>query len=321
LIGFLDEQKSSPYLKRQRNANTHGMKEKQIIQLAYYPGCSLHASSQLYDIQCKLVFDRLGIELREIEDWNCCGAAAASKTNDFLALALPARNLGIVDAMGLAEIVIPCSSCYSRTLVAQKTLSSDPLLMSSINENLTHKIGGSIRVSNILEVFTRAVGTGILVEKAFKKLTGLRPACYYGCLLTRFPCDVDINDDVENPQTMEMLCKTLSAEPIDWNYKTDCCGASGAFTDAEQAQLLISRIVQDAVARDANCIVTSCPLCQFNVDVYQDKVRKKYRIGKKLPVYFITELLGLAMGIDAEEMQVNRHFVDAMGLLRELKLL
>jgi len=120
---------------------------------------------------------------------------------------------------------------------------------------------------------------------------------------------------------MESICEAIGAEPIDWNYKTDCCGASGAFNDAEQSLLLMSRIVQDAVGRDANCIVTSCPLCQFNVDVYQDKVRKKYKIEKKLPIYFITELLGLAMGIDAEVMQVNRHLVDAMELLQGLKLL
>lgn len=291
------------------------------MDIAYYPGCSLHASSKLYDIQCKLVFKNLGMELKEIDDWNCCGATAASKTDDFLAIALPARNLGLAAATGLSEIVIPCSSCYSRTLVAQKTLAADPALQNDINAELGHKIGGSIKVSSILEALAPTVTSGELAKKAVRKLEGLKPACYYGCLLTRFPVDVDVPDDVENPQGMETICKALGAGPVDWSYKTDCCGASGAVNDAEQSLLLMSRINKDAVARGANCFVTTCPLCQLNVDAYQDQVAKKFGIEKQLPVYFITELIGLSMGFDPVEMQIDRHFVDAMGLLKELNLI
>jgi heterodisulfide reductase subunit B len=291
------------------------------MEIAYYPGCSLHASSELYDIQCKLVFGKLGIELKEIEDWNCCGATAASKTNDFLSIALPARNLGIADATGLSEIVIPCSSCYSRTLVSQKRLASDDALKDSINAELGHKVQGTIKVSSILEVLRPKAISGEIAGSAVKKLTGLKPACYYGCLLTRFPVDIDVPDNVENPQGMEIVCKALGAEPIDWSYKTDCCGASAAYNDAEQSKLLMSRIFKDAAARGANCIVTTCPLCQMNVDAYQDEVGEEYGIAKRLPVYFITELIGLSMGIDPLTMQVDRHFVDAMGLLKELNLI
>ena len=291
------------------------------MEIAYYPGCSLHASSELYDIQCKLVFNKLGVELKEIEDWNCCGATGASKTNEFLSIALPARNLGLADATGLSEIVIPCSSCYSRTLVSQKVLASDATLKESINAELGHKIEGKIKVSSILEVLRPKVDSGEIAGKAVKKLTGLKPACYYGCLMTRFPVDIDVPDNVENPQGMEIVCKALGAEPVDWSYKTDCCGASGAYNDAEQSQLLMSRIFKDATARGANCLVTTCPLCQMNVDSYQDEVGKKYGIEKRLPVYYITELIGVSMGIDPILMQVDRHFVDAMGLLKELNLI
>lgn len=290
-------------------------------ELAYYPGCSLHASSALYDIQCKKVFRNLGIELREIDDWNCCGATAASKTDDFLAIALPARNLGIADSTGLKEIMVPCSSCYSRTLVSQKRLSCDPDLRDAINEELSHKVVGNIKVSNIIEVLLPRVASGEIAAKTTKKLEGLKPACYYGCLLTRFPCDVELTDDVENPQGMEKISKSLGAVPVDWSYKTDCCGASASVNDAEQSQLLMSRIMKDAVARGANCFVSTCPLCQFNLDAYQDQVADKYGIEKTLPVYFITELIGLAMGFDPVEMQVDRHLTDAMGLLKELKLI
>ena len=291
------------------------------MEIAYYPGCSLHASSELYDIQCKLVFNKLGLELKEIEDWNCCGATGASKTNEFLSIALPARNLGLADATGLSEILIPCASCYSRTLVSQKRLASDAALKEAINAELGHKIEGKIKVSSILEVLRPKVDSGEIAGKAVKKLTGLKPACYYGCLLTRFPVDIDVPDNVENPQGIEVVCKALGADPIDWSYKTDCCGASASVNDAEQSQLLMSRIFKDATARGANCIVTTCPLCQMNVDAYQDEVGVKYGIEKRLPVYFITELIGVSMGIDPVLMQVDRHFVDAMGLLKELNLI
>jgi heterodisulfide reductase subunit B len=291
------------------------------MELAYYPGCSLHASSALYDIQNKMVFRQLGVELKEIDDWNCCGATSASKTNDFLSIALPARNLGIADASGISDIVIPCSSCYSRMLVSQKRLAEDPALKEIINAELSKKVQGRIKILSILEVLAPRAVSGEMAEKVTRKLEGLKPACYYGCLLTRFPSDVPVPDDVENPQGMEKVCRALGAEPLDWGYKTDCCGASAAVNDADQSLLLMSRIMKDALARGANCFVTTCPMCQMNLDAYQDQVGEKYGITGRLPVYFLTELLGVAMGIDPRKLQVDRHFVNAVGLLKELKLI
>ena len=291
------------------------------MQVAYYPGCSLHASSELYDIQCKKVLKQLGIDLKEIEDWNCCGATSAGKTDDFLSVALPARNLGIADASGLSEMLIPCSSCYNRTLAAQRILSENTELKNKINKELSRKIEGKIRVSNILEILLSKVNSGEIAEKAKRKLEGLKPACYYGCLLTRFPCDIKISDSVENPAAMETVCKTLGAEPLDWGYKTDCCGASAAVNDAETSLFLMSRIIRDGLARGANCFVTTCPMCQMNMDAYQGQVCERYGIKKKLPVFFITELLGISMGFTHEELKIDRHFVDCLGLLKELKLL
>ncbi len=126
---------------------------------------------------------------------------------------------------------------------------------------------------------------------------------------------------VENPQGMETICKALGAEPLDWSYKTDCCGASAAVNDVDQSLLLMSRITKDAIARGANCFVTTCPMCQMNMDAYQDRVGKKYGIKERLPVYFITELLGIAIGISHKEMQIDRHFTDAVRLLKDLKLI
>ncbi|HYA12551.1 MAG TPA: CoB--CoM heterodisulfide reductase iron-sulfur subunit B family protein [Thermodesulfovibrionales bacterium] len=290
------------------------------MQIAYYPGCTLHASSELYDIQCKKVLKHLGIELKEIEDWNCCGATSASKTDNFLAVALPARNLGIADASGLSEMLIPCSSCYNRTLVSQKILSEDTELKNKINAELSKKVQGKIRISSILDILVSKANSGEIAEKSIKKLEGLKPACYYGCLLTRFPHDIKISDNIENPQGMETVCKALGAEPLDWSYKTDCCGASATVNDTDTALFLMSQIIKDALARGANCFVTTCPMCQMNMDMYQDQVSERYGIQKKFPVFFITELLGIAMGFTPQEMQIDRHFVDSLGLLKELKL-
>jgi heterodisulfide reductase subunit B len=290
------------------------------MEVAYFPGCSLHSSSELYDVQCKTVLPKLDIALREIADWNCCGATSAAKINDFLALALPARNLGIADATGLAEIMIPCSSCYSRTLVAKERLAADPQLAAEINAELGAKVTGRIKVSSILEVLLPKVRSGEIAKKVRKKLAGLKPAAYYGCLLTRFPSAVPVPDSVENPQGMEIVCRALGAEPIEWGLKTDCCGASATVNDTDQALLLMAKIMKDAIARGANCFVATCPMCQLNLDAYQQQVREKHGIRERLPVYLITELLGIALGMNPVELQIDRHLEESVGLLKELKL-
>jgi len=291
------------------------------LQIAYYPGCSLNASSKLYDIQCRKVFKRLEIELKEIDDWSCCGATSACKTDYIQSLALPARNLGIADASGLSELLIPCSSCYSRTLVSQKTLNGNTELKDKINEGLSNKVLGKVKISSILEILLFMAHSGKIAEKLAKKMDGLKPACYYGCLLTRFPADIKISDDVENPKGMEAVCRAFGADPQDWSYKTDCCGASASVNDTETSLPLMSRILKDAIARGANCLVTTCPMCQMNMDSYQDRVCEIFGIPKRLPVFFITELLGIAMGLTPDELEIEGHFVDCLGLLRGLKLL
>jgi heterodisulfide reductase subunit B len=290
------------------------------MELAYYPGCTLHASSRLYDVQSKLVMDRLGVHLKELEDWSCCGATSAGKIDDFMAIAMPARNLGIAEASGLSEMVIPCSACYSRMLVAQKTLESDQTLSDEINAELSKKVKGTIRIMSILELLVPIVESHGLEEKAIKTLKGLRPACYYGCMQTRFPREVPVPDDVENPQGMEIIMRALGADPLDWSYKTDCCGASASVNDPDTSFSLMSKIMKDAVARGANCVVTTCPLCQLNMDAYQNKFCKRYGISERLPVYFITEMLGIAMGISPQELQIDRHFVEGIKLLSGLGL-
>ncbi len=291
------------------------------MDIGYYPGCSLHASSSLYDVQSRRIFNEIGINLKEIEDWNCCGATSAGKIDDFLAVAMPARNIGLAEAEGFSEMVIPCSACYSRTLVAQKQLEDNIDLKEEINAELTKKVQGTIKVSSILEVLLTPSASDELAAKVVKELKGILAACYYGCLQTRFPFKIPIPDDVENPQGMERILKLLKAKTIDWSYKTDCCGASASVDDESTAINLMAKIMKDALARGANCLVVTCPLCQLNLDAYQDKFCKKHGIQDRLPVYFITELIGLALGMDPDELQIDRHFIDGSKLFKELGLI
>lgn len=290
-----------------------------MMEIAYYPGCSLKQSSALYDLQSRRVFSELGVELREIKDWNCCGATSAGKVDDFLAVAMPARNIGIAEAAGFDEVVIPCSACYSRTLVARQRLEDDPTLRADINAEVSAKVDGRLKISSILEVLIARIEAGEVKKKVSRKFRGLKPVCYYGCMQTRFPYTVPVPDDVENPQGMEKVLKAVGVKAIDWNYKTACCGASAAVNDPEIALNLMGKIMQDAVVRGANCLIATCPMCQLNLDAHQDAFCEKYGIEDRLPVFFITEVVGAALGIDPDELQTDRHFVDGTTLLKELE--
>jgi heterodisulfide reductase subunit B len=283
------------------------------MDLAYYPGCSLYQSAKLYNHQTKLVFAILDLKLKELEDWSCCGATSAGKINDFMAVALPARNLGIAESSGLAELVIPCSACYSRTKVAQKQLEDFPLLKNEINIELSHKVKGGIKVSSALEVLNKAISGSKFKSMSLRKLEGYNPACYYGCMNTRFPYDVPIADNVENPQAMERILKTIGVTSLDWNYKTLCCGASSIIYNPESSLDLMAKIMRDAVSRDADCFVVNCPMCQMNMESQQEHYCEKHGIKERLPVYFITELLGLALGLSKEDLQPGDNlFIDGM---------
>ncbi len=271
------------------------------MDLAYYPGCSLYQSAKLYNHQTNLVFERLGLHLQELDDWSCCGATSAGKINDFMAVALPARNLGIAEATNLPELVIPCAACYSRTKVAQKQLQDNPLLKNEINLELSKQAFGDIKVSSILEVLWREIGGERFESIPLTKIEGLKAACYYGCMYTRFPYDVEVADNVENPQAMETVLQAIGVSTLDWNHKTLCCGASSVVYNTEAALDLMAKIMKDALVRGANCLVVTCPMCQMNMESQQEKYCRKHGIKERVPVYFITELLGMAFGISRKE--------------------
>ncbi|GAW92990.1 CoB--CoM heterodisulfide reductase iron-sulfur subunit B family protein [Calderihabitans maritimus] len=289
------------------------------MKYAYYPGCSLHATGIEYNLSARAVAKHLGIELWEIPEWNCCGASAAHNTNHLLALALPARNLAIAEKEGL-DVVVPCAACFSRLKATAKAVRESAATRQTIENIIEMNYSASNQVKALLDVIVTDVGLDSVKEKVKRPLTNLKVAAYYGCLLVRPPQLTEF-DDPENPTTMDKLMEALGGTAVDWPYKTECCGAAHSTTKPEIGLKMINDILYHAQLAGAECIVTACPLCLLNLDMRQKEVEQRYGIKYNLPIFYFTELVGLAMGYAPKELGIERHFVDAKTLINEKDLL
>ncbi len=290
------------------------------IQIAYFPGCSLHSSAKEYNDSIQASFHALGVDLRELPDWNCCGATAAHSLNEALALALPARNLALAEKEGL-PLFAPCSACYHRFLLSNRKLQADEELRLEVNE-LIHPMDykGSTEIKNILEILVEDVGLKHVKAAVIHPLKGLKIVSYYGCLLTRVPHG-QASDDRENPIYMDKVLEALGAEAVPWPSKMDCCGASLNVTEEAIVCRLSSHILDNALAVRAQAVVTSCTLCQMNLDLMQSGTKPAYNHPAGLPVFYISELLALALGQPLPPSQWKKHFVDPRGVLERVGLL
>ena len=278
------------------------------MRYAYYPGCSLEATAKEFDRSIKFVAEKLGIELVEIPDWVCCGASAAHYVNHTFAVALPALTLVQVEGMGLTDVVAPCAECFSRLMNAKKELEENKELRREVESLLGKKYKGSVRVRTVLDVLYRDVGVERIKEKVVAGLRKLPVASYYGCLITR-PRGICDYDDVEYPISMDRILEAIGAEPVDWPRKTDCCGATLSITKTETALELCRRILSSAKEAGAHAIACTCPLCQANLDMRQPQVEKKYGESYGIPILYITQLVGLALGGRPKELGLNRLIV------------
>lgn len=279
------------------------------MNFGYYPGCALHGSSDDYEQSIRACLGALGIELEEIDDWICCGATAAHSLNHKLAIALPARNLALAQRQGCAEMLAPCPMCSGQLLRAGQALASDAALRSEISSIVEAEVNGGPRVLNIIQVFER-VGLKALSDAVTKPLKDLKPACYYGCLLVRPPAVVSF-DDAEQPQSMEAVVAALGAKPVAWNYATECCGAGMTMASPETVLELSGKILANAAAHGANCLVAACPMCHVNLDMKQAAIQEYSGARYDLPVYYLTDVVGMALGLSASELGADRHFVPA----------
>jgi len=280
------------------------------MRFSYFPGCTDHSSSLEYGLSTHEVFKALGVELVEIEDWNCCGAAATHSLNRLLSLCLPARNISKAQSAGAGPLVVPCAGCFSYLKRTEYVLKNDEAERKEIEEIVGFKYDSTLEILALMDVVVNRIGLERIQEKARRPLKGLKVACYYGCALVRHPKITQL-DDPENPQYLDRLMKSLGAEPVEWSYKTDCCGADLAMTYSDVVKKLVGKIVSMAKEAGAQCIVTSCGLCQMNLEMRQD-------MG--LPIFYFTELMGVAFDVKKREDWWKKHLISPKGLLKELGL-
>ena len=281
------------------------------MNYSYYPGCSLHGSSKEYDASTKAVCAALGVELRELQDWVCCGASSGHSLDAMLNIGLPAHTLKLAQAQAL-DVAVPCAACYNRLKVAEHELRRDEKVRQQMKDLLDFEYEDNIHVLNLIELVRDRVGLDAVRSKVVKPLKGLKVVCYYGCVLVR-PAKVTKFDDPDHPTSQDEIMKAVGAEVLDWSYKTECCGASLSLSRDDIVTNLVDKIIDMAKEAGAQVIVCSCPLCLENLEMRQS--------DRHYPVLYFTELLGLAFGLPEASHWPKKHLVDATPLLRSLGLL
>jgi len=277
------------------------------MEFGYYPGCALHGSSSDYEQSVRACLDLLGVRLRELNDWICCGATAAHCINRQLALALPARNLALAERDGYTELLAPCPMCSMELIKTEQIVRQDEETRKKLSEVVELPIAGTTDVLNLIQVFQR-IGADKLKNIVKRPLAELKAACYYGCLLTRPPEALRF-DDCERPSSMETLVEALGASTVDWNYKTECCGAGLTMANESTVLELSHKILENAAAHGANCVVVACPMCHVNLDMKQEDIERRYSVRHDMMIYYLSDLVGMALGLSEHQLGVDRHFV------------
>ena len=278
-----------------------------MTAFSYYPGCSLKTSSSFYEGSLTKVLNFYGIELKELNDWSCCGASAAPTVHDRLADMLSGRNIAIAEKENL-HLLTPCSACYSRTKVSAHRIREDSNIRKMVNDSISPlSCTGSVEVKNVIEVFLEYVGIERIVDSVIYDLGEIKAVPYYGCILPRI-MGVPSSDDAEDPVGMDMLLGALGITVIPWQYKTECCGAGATITNRKTTSSLAGHIMDMARTAGAEAIATTCPLCQLNLDILPH-----LKGGGGIPVFFLTELFELALfgTIDWKK----RHLIPVDGIV------
>ena len=283
------------------------------MKVSYYPGCSLEGSARDYEDSIRGVCSQLGIQLLELDDWSCCGATAAHSLHHKASIELPGRNLLIAERAG-QDLVAPCPMCFNRLKTAEKAL------LKRDGGPYRYKIEGQTKIWDLADFMAQDKVLALIEPRVTNPLTGLKAVCYYGCMSSRPPKITDA-ENCENPTSMDRILKTLGAEPIDWSFKTDCCGASHVLARPDLVFKMVGRLYDRALEAGAECIVVSCQMCQANLDIYQDKIGNEMGKEYYLPIIYFTELIGLAMKERQVEKWLSRHFVDPLKFLERHKLL
>ncbi|MFH1791704.1 MAG: CoB--CoM heterodisulfide reductase iron-sulfur subunit B family protein [Candidatus Omnitrophota bacterium] len=286
------------------------------MQIGYYPGCSLTGTAREFDKSMRMIAPVLDIELKEVADWNCCGATSAHATNRMLSLALPARVLAIAERDGLDRVLAPCAECYSRLRFAQVECREDEKLRRQISQIIDMDFKADAKAVSMIELLSE-IGIEKIKSSVKIELKGLKVASYYGCLLVRPPKVVKF-DDCEEPVTMDNAVKAMGADIIDWAFKTECCGASFSISKTDVVLDLTGKILRNARMQGADIVAVACPMCHSNLDMRQVDIMRKTGENLNIPILYITQLIGLALGMDAKELGLKDHFINAMNVMEKI---
>jgi heterodisulfide reductase subunit B2 len=287
------------------------------MKYAFFPGCSLESTAQDFLMSTVAVAKALRLKMEELADWTCCGSTPAHSTDEVLAAALPARNLITAKEAG-QDLVVCCAACYGRLAAANKALQDDENLRAEVAKVTGQAYAGGVRVRHFLQVLKEDVGFAEIRDRVEKSLDGLKVACYYGCLLTR-PKEMSILDDPEDPQIIEEILSAVGADPIEWPFKTECCGASFSITRTDTVKRLTGEILKMAKQSGAECIAVACPLCQTNLDLRQAEIEQASGEQIGLPVFYFTQLLGRAFGLSDDELGIGKLMTNPAGVLARQK--
>ncbi len=280
-----------------------------------YSGCSLEASGSHYLLSLEGVAKVLGIDLKEIDDWNCCGASISYVGGtEMQSIVLNARNLALAEAQGGHDIIAPCSSCYIMMNKVNHHLQEDPQLLAKVNSILAEgglKYSGKLKARHLLDVLYHDVGVDKIKSMVSRPLTGVKVAAYYGCQTTR---PFGEYDSKENPRSQDEILKALGATVVEHDHRVKCCGSGIFLTEIENCAPLAKEIIEDAASHGATMISTACPMCQMNLEVYQPRINAMLGCNLNMPVLFITQLMAVAFGLDANTAALNRNVVAVQGL-------
>jgi heterodisulfide reductase subunit B2 len=279
----------------------------------YYPGCSLKGTGRAYEESMLPVFRALNAPLEELEDWNCCGATAYMAISELKAFVLSARNLALAEAKkggaDTIDLVAPCTACYLGLNKTNKYFKEYERIHRKVSEalkaaDLAYK--GTVKVRHPLDIIINDIGLEKVSGLIKKPLKGLKVACYYGCQMVRPYADFD---DQNNPTSMNKVMTALGAETLEWPLKTRCCGGSLTGTVQETGMRLSYLILKEAMRRGADMVATACPLCQFNLECYQNAMSGTFKDKIDIPVAYFSQLMGIAFGLKDKEIGLKRLFV------------
>jgi heterodisulfide reductase subunit B len=294
-----------------------------MFKYLFYPGCSMQRSARPYLDSLAAIREIVGLEMEEIQDWNCCGATEYMSVHHLAAYALVARNLALAakQANGSRTVMAACSACYLNLAKTNSYMHNDAHLNTQVNEALSagglQYTPGTLQIRHLLDIIVNDIGLQKIKNAVVRPLQGLRVAPYYGCMVAR-PGRDNQWDNVEHPMALDRLMAALGAEVIDFPAKTHCCGGHMTQISMPVAFELIRRLIYAAHQYQADVVVTLCPMCQLNLDAYQGDMNRYFHTDYSIPILYFTQLMGLAFGLEPDALGLGKEFVDSRPALSRI---